>query len=184
MYITLYKCGIHLFSIVWLAFIIAKQNSINVEFDIFSYIYVWFLICIIIQASEILLATLLNSLHIYFWKSTPLLHHIATFIGIVLYETKKRIWHLCFSLYFNFLFCTGVYQINKQCYDSFRRTVKGLSHTCTCIHSPQNSSRPGCHKTLSTVPCAILLDDTCTCKYRAWKRWSSLDLRCFKETDI
>ena len=26
---------------------------------------------------------------------------------------------------------------NEQCHDSFRWTVKGLSHTYTCIHSPQ-----------------------------------------------
>ena len=38
----------------------------------------------------------------------------------------------------NFLFCTKVYPISKQCCDSFRWTAKGLSHTYTRIHSPPN----------------------------------------------
>ena len=33
----------------------------------------------------------------------------------------------------------GVEPINKQCCDSFRWPVKGLSHTYACIHSPPNS---------------------------------------------
>ena len=94
------------------------------------------------------------STYLFLKEHTPALH-IATFIGIVLCETRKRIWYWCFCLYCNFLFCNGIYQINKQCYDSFRRTVKGLSHTYTYIHSPPHSSHPDCHKTLSTVSCAI-----------------------------
>ena len=39
--------------------------------------------------------------------------------------------------------------------DSLRWTVKGLSHTYTCPFSPKLPSPPGCHVTLSRVPCAV-----------------------------
>ena len=43
-----------------------------------------------------------------------------------------------------------------QCYNSFRWTAKGLSHIYTNIHfSPKLPSHPGCHITLSRVPCAV-----------------------------
>ena len=53
-----------------------------------------------------------------------------------------------FCFLFNFLFCIGVQPIKKQCCNSFRWTVKGLSHTyayiciyhiCICIYSPPTS---------------------------------------------
>ena len=34
----------------------------------------------------------------------------------------------------NFFFCIKVYLI-----DRFRSIAKGLSHTCTCVHSPPDS---------------------------------------------
>ena len=43
------------------------------------------------------------------------------------------------SFFLKFLFCMGVWSINKQCCDSFRWTVKRPSHTYTCIPSPPNS---------------------------------------------
>ena len=57
-----------------------------------------------------------------------------------------------FQLFYFFL--TFLYIADKQCCDNFRWTTKGLSHTYPCIHSPSNS-HPGCHITLSRVPCAI-----------------------------
>ena len=38
----------------------------------------------------------------------------------------------------NFLFCIGIWPINKQCCDSFRQTAKELSHTYRCIYSLLN----------------------------------------------
>ena len=46
--------------------------------------------------------------------------------------------------------------LNQQCCDSFMWIVQGLSHTYTWIPFPQTPfSRPGCHITLSRIPCAI-----------------------------
>ena len=45
---------------------------------------------------------------------------------------------------------------NKQCCDSFRWTARWPSQTYSCIHSlPKLPFHPGCHITLSRVPCAI-----------------------------
>ena len=58
------------------------------------------------------------------------------------------------AFFSNFLFCTGVWLINKQYCDSFRPTVKGPSHTYTCIHSLPDS--PPIQATmLRRVPCAM-----------------------------
>ena len=43
-----------------------------------------------------------------------------------------------------------------QCCDSFRYTTKGLSHMCTCIHSPKNSPSLQAHIAFSSIPCAWL----------------------------
>ena len=34
---------------------------------------------------------------------------------------------------------------DSQCWDSLRHTAEWLSHTHTCVHSPQLPSHPGCH---------------------------------------
>ena len=41
--------------------------------------------------------------------------------------------------FFNFLFCTGVWLISKQCCSSFRRRAKGFSHTYMCTCSAPNT---------------------------------------------
>ena len=38
----------------------------------------------------------------------------------------------------NFLFCIGIKLFNNEWCGSLRWTLKGLSHTCTCIPSPPN----------------------------------------------
>ena len=65
------------------------------------------------------------------WKM-PLANSYGTFH----YDLSE---HFFFLL--SFLFCFGVQLINNA--DSFGWTVKGLSHTYTCIHSPPNLLPPG-----------------------------------------
>jgi len=53
---------------------------------------------------------------------------------------SQNIRYLVFLNIFSFLtfyFILGYSRLTKQCCDSFNWTVKGLSHTYTCIHLPQ-----------------------------------------------
>ena len=82
------------------------------------------------------------------------LHPLQWKYAVLTWTTREVL--LTAVVFFNFLFCTEVSPVSKQCCDSFRWTVQGLSHMYTCIHStPKPAFHPGCHITLNGVPCVV-----------------------------